>query len=219
MNEPIQFDHYYHIYNRGNNYENIFIDDEDCRHFMYLYNIYIDSIADTYAWCLLKNHFHMLLKIKTENDIGYLNSAYSQSDHLEKKWKIYYPQNPYGSFLKKPMPSQQFKHFFASYTKYFNEKHKRIGSLFAKNFCRICIKDLGYLTAIIVYIHNNPVKHGFTDHAMDYYWSSYCTIVSKNKTKLKRENVIGFFDDLENFRYVHRKKEEDENIRRFIIEE
>jgi putative transposase len=84
---------------------------------MNLYKIYIDVIADTYAWCLLKNHFHILLKLNAESEIGYLNSAFAQSEDLEEKWKIYYPEKSGGNFKRKPTPTEQFQHLFSTYAK------------------------------------------------------------------------------------------------------
>jgi len=114
MRTPIEYDRFYHIFNRGNNYENIFIDNQDYRFFLNLYDIYIDIIADTYAWCLLKNHFHILLRIRADDEIGYLNSADARSEEPYKKWKTYFPEKPGGNFQRKPKPSQQFQHLFAA---------------------------------------------------------------------------------------------------------
>ncbi len=121
MKAPIEYDHFYHIYNRGNNYENIFQNNEDYHYFLELYDIYINTIADTYAWCLLKNHFHILLRIRSEEEIGYMNAAYAHSDELDKKWETFFPDMPGGDFQKKPKPSEQFQHLFGTYTKYFNK--------------------------------------------------------------------------------------------------
>jgi len=62
---PLQYGRYYHIYNRGNNRENIFIDGRNYSHFLKLYTRYVEPVADTYAYCLLRNHFHFLVRIKT----------------------------------------------------------------------------------------------------------------------------------------------------------
>lgn len=219
MKASLEYDRYYHIFNRGNNYENIFIDNNDYRKFLELYNIYINTIADTYAWCLLKNHFHILLKTKEEYKIGYLNSEDTLSEDLDKKWKTYFPEKPSSNFQKKPTPSRQFQHLFASYTKYFNKKYDRSGSLFTKNFHRIKVENEKYLTNLIVYIHNNPVKHGFTEHTMDYPWSSYLIVVSTKSTKLKRETVLGLFHDLENFSYMHRPGGiDEEDVKGLVVE-
>ena len=55
---------YFHIYNRGNNGEDIFLEARNYAYFLKLYQKYICPIADTYAYCLLKNHFHFLIRIK-----------------------------------------------------------------------------------------------------------------------------------------------------------
>lgn len=57
---------YYHVYNRGNNRENIFIEEKNYHYFMKLYARHIEPIAETYAYCLLRNHFHFLVRIKDE---------------------------------------------------------------------------------------------------------------------------------------------------------
>jgi putative transposase len=44
---PLLFDTYYHIYNRGNNRENIFIQERNYQYFLNLYSKFIDPIADT----------------------------------------------------------------------------------------------------------------------------------------------------------------------------
>jgi len=41
---------YYHIYNRGNNGENIFIEENNYRSFLQLYDKYITLIAETCAY-------------------------------------------------------------------------------------------------------------------------------------------------------------------------
>ena len=203
MKPPIEYGRYYHIYNRGNNYENIFSDDKDYLHFLKIYEIYIHSIADTFAWCMMKNHFHLLVRIKEEHEIGFLNSGHAQSEETALKWETYFPEEPDEKFSKKPVPTQQFKHLFNAYSRWFNIKHKRRGSLFEKNFERKLIDNDTYLANLIVYIHNNPVKHGFVDHAMEYPWSSYQIIVSEKPTNLKRQEVVNYFDDLENLKYQH----------------
>ncbi len=57
---------YYHIYNRGNNRDNLFIHEKNYYYFMKLYGQHIEPVAQTYAYCLLRNHFHLLVHIKEE---------------------------------------------------------------------------------------------------------------------------------------------------------
>jgi len=50
-NTPLQFGEYYHIYNRGNNRENIFIASRNYDYFLRLYMKHILPVAETFAYC------------------------------------------------------------------------------------------------------------------------------------------------------------------------
>ena len=63
---PLEYGYYYHIYNRGTNGENIFRENRNYAHFLKLWGQHIEPIAGTYCFCLLRNHFHFLVRIKTE---------------------------------------------------------------------------------------------------------------------------------------------------------
>ena len=63
---PLESGVYYHIYNRGVNRTNIFIEERNYTYFMQLYAKYIAPVAGTFAYCLMKNHFHMLVRIRTD---------------------------------------------------------------------------------------------------------------------------------------------------------
>jgi REP element-mobilizing transposase RayT len=60
---------FYHIYNHANGFENLFLSDENYRFFLEKYFLFISPIADTYSYCLMPNHFHLLVKIKDEKEI------------------------------------------------------------------------------------------------------------------------------------------------------
>ena len=220
MKTLIEYGNFYHIYNRGNNLDNIFVEEKDYLHFLAIYDIYISTVAETYAWCLMKNHFHLLLRIKNENEIGFLNSEYTNSENPDLKWETFFLENPDKKFLKKPVPINQFKHLFNAYSRWFNKRHNRSGSLFEKNFERKPVENTNHFTNLIAYIHNNPVRHGFVEDAIDYPWTSYLTIKSSKPTKLSRNKVIACFDNIENFVNFHQKSmnENDEIIKDLIIE-
>lgn len=69
-NVPLEFESYYHIYNRGINRCDLFREADDYKHFLRLYDKYIEPISDTCAWVLMPNHFHLLIRIKEEKKIG-----------------------------------------------------------------------------------------------------------------------------------------------------
>lgn len=83
--EPIEFGHYYHIYNRGNNGDIIFFEDKNYTYFLSLYLKYIHPIADTFCWCLLKNHFHFLIRIKELDEIELGTLTYSKNIKVNKE--------------------------------------------------------------------------------------------------------------------------------------
>jgi REP element-mobilizing transposase RayT len=134
----------------------------------------------------MPNHFHLLVRIKNEEDV---------SDYFSKQ---------IGVDIKPP--HQYFSNLFNAYTKAYNKHFHRHGALFERPFKRKLIDNQSYLKNALVYIHNNPVHHGFTDKPSDYSWSSYLSCVSIKPTKLKREQIIGWFDNEANFKTYHDKK-------------
>lgn len=192
---------YYHIYNRGNNGIDVFYDSDSYYYFLNLYSKYINPVAETFAWCLLKNHFHLLVYLKTEAEIDTAKLEYSTTEQP-----------------KVVSASKQFSHLFNAYTQAINKKFNRSGSLFEKPFERKLVNNESYFQKLIFYIHNNPVHHGFTNDINNYPWSSYETILSKKPTHLKRDEVIQFFSDLDNFIHFHNQKQNLNEINNLIIE-
>jgi putative transposase len=167
---------YYHVYNRGNNYENIFVEDKNYSYFLQKIKEYILPVADIYAYCLLKNHFHIVLRIKDEIDLP------------EKfKNKIHLP----------------FSNLFNSYSKSINKAYGRAGSLFQEHLQRNRIENEEYLKQLIIYVHLNPVKHKFTASFESYLHSSYRSYLSMKSSNIDREFILELFTDLENFKFYH----------------
>lgn len=92
----------------------------------------------------------------------------------------------------------------------------RHGGLFERRFKRKQIANENYLKNVLLYIHNNPVHHGFCSHPLEYPWSSYLSCISVKPTKLKRDSVMGWFDSEANFKQLHNEKIEFEKIERWL---
>jgi putative transposase len=199
--QPLIPGKYFHIYNRGNNGIDVFLDNDSYFHFLKLYAQYIEPVAETYVWCLLKNHFHVLVYLKEDFEIDTNQLEYSTVE----KAKIITASN-------------QFSHLFNAYTQAINKRHHRTGSLFEKPFERKLVTSERYLQNLIYYIHNNPVHHGFTDNINDYPWSSYESILSTKATKLKRKEIIDMFNGTDNFIDYHNKEQNLSEIFDFMIE-
>jgi REP element-mobilizing transposase RayT len=187
--QPLKNGKLYHIYNRGINNDVIFKENSNYEYFLKLYDKHIEPIAETFAWCLMKNHFHFLVRIKNIEEI---------------------------TAEKKILPSQSFSNLFNSYTKAFNKSKHRHGSMFERPFKRKLIENESYFQNVIIYIHNNPVHHKICEHPLEYPWSSYITCLSDKPTKIKRKEVLEMFTDVENFRYVHEQNRNYFTIETFL---
>ena len=69
---PIEADCFYHIYNRGINGENIFKSDQNYLFFLNKVSDFLIPVCNVYAYCLLPNHFHLLVKIKSDFELDSL---------------------------------------------------------------------------------------------------------------------------------------------------
>ena len=179
-------DHIYHVYNRGVDKRNIFLDDEDYFRFIHnlfefndtkpAQNIYYKRpdfqsyevglrkieprklLVEILAFCLMPNHFHLLLKQKKEGGIT--------------------------KFMRK---------IGTGYTNYFNQKYARSGVLFQGKFKAVLIEKETHLVYIPHYIHTNPLdlidsdwqQNGFLDldkawkFLEEYRWSSFSDYIGK----------------------------------------
>jgi putative transposase len=228
---PLLHGAYYHIFNRGVNGCPIFRDYKDYNHFLGLYDRYISLVAETFAWTLLGNHFHFLILVKPEQEIDYLRPLdYSENDQPayskilpdDNRWRLLSKEElqkldrvlP----LKKPIPYRMFAHLFNAYTHYYNIRYQRTGSLFEKNFRRKQVVHESYFKNLVIYIHKNPLLHGFTDDFKDYPWSSYGSLKSIETMVYNRERVMQWFNDKDNFINQHQAQIDYSFIEHLIIE-
>jgi len=193
----LEYGRYYHIYNRGINGTSLFKEKENYEYFLMLYDKYISCIAETYAWCLMPNHFHLLIQIKEEKDILPLE-IYNTKDKEGKKDISRRMINE-----KKPVPYRQFSHLFNSYAQAFNKRENRHGGLFETPFHRIEVTSQSYFKHLVYYIHNNPVHHGFVQDMIQYPWSSFLTLISVSNKPSNYEKIIGWFNNKQEFITYH----------------
>jgi REP element-mobilizing transposase RayT len=69
MTELLEFDGHYHIFNHANGFEILFREDKNYQFFLQKYEKHISPIVETFSWCLMPNHFHILVRIKTKQEI------------------------------------------------------------------------------------------------------------------------------------------------------
>src|SRR5699024_7832798 len=80
----LTFETYYHIYNHANGTENLFREKKNYAFFLKKYQQHIAPIAETYAWCLMPNHFHLLIKMRSEQEIAAELPTFSKVRNLGK---------------------------------------------------------------------------------------------------------------------------------------
>ncbi|MCE9585071.1 transposase [Candidatus Nomurabacteria bacterium] len=206
---------YYHVYNRGNSKQNIFLDKADYEHFvkcLFVCNTHrnfnfrdnivspnIDSfdfdrgetLVSIGAWVLMPNHFHIYLTINPNRS------------HKSDNWK----KNNISEFMRK---------LSTAYSKYFNAKYNRTGGLFEGTFKSVMMSQDTQSKYIFAYIHLNPVKiidHNWRTKGIDkkkavdflntYKWGSYLDYASeeerKESTILQKSDFPKYFLDIKDF--------------------
>ena len=195
--EPLEEGKIYHIYNCGNNGDNIFFEEKNYTYFLNKYAKHVAPFVDTFAYCLLKNHFHFLIRPKNRNEIVFdLLSQKSEFKNLKDFSEIENQKNidnNRGLHSTEHFISKKFSDLFNGYSKGMNKVYGRTGSLFENPFHRKLINHDKYLTTMVRYIHNNPVKHGFVTDISEYPHSSFHSLISSLPSKLAREETLAWF--------------------------
>ena len=186
---------FYHLYNRTIDKQPIFKSADNFRYFLKKYDEYLSLFTDIYAYCLLGNYFHILLRIKEDLlALPELINPHKKSGYINKSFK----DMPTHDII-----SHQFRKFFQSYAMAFNKQQGRIGTLFQTPFKRVLVKSDSYFTQLIYYIHSNPQHHNLIYDFRDWKWSSYNKILLDTITKLKKQEVIAWFGDKNTYIEYH----------------
>jgi putative transposase len=180
-----------HIYNRGNNREKIFHDEQDYKAFLFRLGIGLGFSKEElnkekllsmpysririteiksgnfklHVFSLMPNHFHLLLEQVGDISISKLISRVC-----------------------------------TSYSKYRNNKYDRVGHTFQDCFKAVPIENASQLMWISNYIHTNAIKDGFVKHPKEHKWSSYNDFAcDRNLLIVNKDLIIKTFGDKKNF--------------------
>ena len=190
-------ENFYHVYNRTVDRKPMFKNRGNYEYFLKQYDKYLSPVIDTYAYCLLGNHFHLLIRI---GDLKVLTTFE----------KLANPQNTQMDKTAHQIVSHQFKKFFQSYAMAFNKQHDRIGTLFQTPFKRAIVERDDYFTHLVYYNHANPQLHGLIHDFREWEWSSYKRILLDKPSKLKKKEVLDWFGG--KVRYTQFHAEHHKNI-------
>ena len=152
----------YHIYNRGNNQQKIFFNDENYFYFLRKCHLYLKPISNILAWCLMPNHFHFLIDV-TEKSIEPVKS---------------------GGIIM-PAISNGFRLLQSSYAKGVNIQQGRSGNLFQqKTKAKPVNGEDNYADTAFHYIHQNPVMATIVSKAEEWAYSSFQDYIGLRKGTL-----------------------------------
>ncbi len=200
----------YHIYNRGVEKRNIFLDNKDYFRFihdlfefndeepaslLYYKKPFIQSyetkshridhkrklIVEILVFALMPNHFHLLLRQRKESGIS------------------------------------QFMHKLGvGYSMYFNQKYERAGSLFQGPYKAVLVEKDSHFLHLPYYIHLNPLDLKFLEwrnkeiknyraavkFLKNYRWSSFLDYIGKKNfpSVTQREFLMEFFKGPQNYK-------------------
>ncbi|MBL0309574.1 MAG: hypothetical protein IPP77_07850 [Bacteroidetes bacterium] len=176
------------------------------------YDRYLGDYLDTFAYCLLPNHFHLLVRVK-ENFLSPSTDAIPRTQNFPSLGDLESLRTP------EQIVSEQFRRMLMSYAKAINKQESRTGSLFQKNFKRIEVENEHYFGTLIRYIHANPETHGLADDFKEYPYSSYSAFLSDKPSKLMRQEALDWFGSMNEFRAVHDAKPDMKNAQKWVIED
>lgn len=184
----------FHVYNRTNNKELLFKNDENRIFFLKRYDHYTSPFLETYSWNLLPNHFHLLIKVKSFESIKCFleNKCIKELCSTEKMFLLQ-------KATIHDLIDHVFQRFLISYTMAFNNVHKRKGNLLHRPFKHVHVDKDTQFTQTVIYINANAQKLKLVTDFRKYKWSSYNTILSDSPTKLFRKELLDWFGGKEEF--------------------
>jgi putative transposase len=199
---PLILEEYYHIFNRGVDKRNIFVDKVDLERFFQsiqefnsvepIGSLYQNtwrsdrevkgSLVSVVCYCLNPNHFHLLLKQTAENGI-----------------------------------SEFMKRLGGGYTWYFNNRHKRSGSLFQGKFKSVHVDSNEYLLHLSAYINLNNLRRGKEHPLSKSSWKEY--VGRPKETICESALVLEQFDCQRNYKFFAENSWKDTKQRKELEKE
>jgi putative transposase len=203
-------DHIYHIFNQGNNKQKIFFEKENYLYFLRKVHDHIKPYADILAWCLMPNHFHLMVFIRgttrqttlsEETNLIGQTTLSRQTSTTESHLTSLSDEN-----ISKQL-TRSIANMLSSYTRAINQQQSSSGSLFRPKTKALCLTKIDkvskawyvsngvsvintdtpekqYPNVCYNYILFNPLKAGIVKKNEDWEFSSYPDAVGLRKGKL-----------------------------------
>lgn len=201
---------YYHIFNRGVDKRDIFLDEKDLDRFfqsMQEFNV-ADPIGSIYENSFRKNR-----------ELG------SGAPKLKKlvEFVCYCLSPNHYHFLLRQLSNKGIEKFMqkmGGYPKYFNEKYNRSGALFQGPFKAVNIDSEDYLVYLSIYINKNNDIHGTQNGLSRSSWNEY--IASNNNGVCSKNIILEQFDSLEEYKKYSKEAlnwaKENKEAKKYLLE-
>jgi REP element-mobilizing transposase RayT len=191
---------FYHVYNRTVDKSKLFANPGNYVYFLKKLDEYLTGYVEIYAYCLLGNHFHLMIRVLSEKTIkeNLLKYQLANPDRILSSSKTKISEKSVSEII-----SHQFKKFFQAYAMAYNKQQNRVGTLFQTPFKRALVEKTDYFKSLVYYIHANPKLHGITKDFTTYEWSSYRRILLETNTKLKKIELLEWFGGTDGFLEYH----------------
>jgi putative transposase len=188
---------------------------EAFRMFMRMYENF--SGCRVLSYCLMSNHFHLLLEVPPKVEGGVsdeellkrLSALYSEAYVAEVANELAEARNQVAAGLAEESVvveriharftyrmhdlSQFMKGLLIRFTKWFNRRHSRTGTLWEERFKSVIVESGTAARTMAAYIDLNPVRAGMVKDPAEYRWSSYGEAVgggAKGNGKKAREGLV-----------------------------
>ena len=186
----------YHIYNKAIDNNDLFGDLQDYQDFLSRYRKYCHPYFDTYAYCLIPNHFHLLIKVKGIDSI----LAAVKYERTKRATELVDGACTLNQFLE-----DQMRRFFSGQSLRFNNKYDRSGKLLNERFRRVRAKTEAHINYLLCYIHHNPIHHGLRNSYSTWKYSSYNSYLSDQTTNIARKEILDWLGGIEFFILLHKQ--------------
>ena len=152
----------YHVYNRSN--ETLFYNRENYIFFIRKIRDHILPFADVLAYCIMPNHFHLILTVKAEG---------VRFSEIKKREDMQLLPQAIGTVL-------------SSYTQALNKQRGRRGSVFAHKTKAKILNDAkdDYVLYCFMYVHQNPKLSDLVEKIEDWEFSSFPEYIGKRNGTL-----------------------------------
>jgi putative transposase len=161
----------------GDDRQVIFFQEKNYEFFINKIKLHIIPNANLVAWCLMPNHFHILIQ------------ATSTSHHIVKETPI-----------KINALTEGLRIMLSSYTRAIQKQENKVGSLFQQKTKFKCVDD--YLTSAFHYVHQNPYRAGLANKVENYMWSSMKEYVGLADQNLCRQDIAYQFINIDKDRFL-----------------